>query len=254
MANGPQLKTVPLSDLRCIHTFRQDQLLCSTPIVSSCAEGHFGLSRQQEVPLISSRSTEDLQVYWNLMMSLNYLTGQIMAKKLAMQCRNCLLAHEISPITAMESRLYMIKHNSLPVLLVFYRKENVKLLISKAEWRMQIGLDVFWKEDWWIQVELESTWGLGSAFSKSEWLVFIKSAVLAKIREVLSGISNNWVKNYFWPKSSLTIVLHKTCQLKILFPITRAPSYNLAGCMVTVIAIHVVQKRAWWPPFFIAIC
>ena len=36
-----------------------DQLLCSTctPIVSSSAEGHFQLSKQQEVPLICLRST-----------------------------------------------------------------------------------------------------------------------------------------------------------------------------------------------------
>ena len=57
MANGPQLKTVPFSDQRCIHTSRPDQLLCSTPIISSSAEEHFRLSKQEEVPLISSIST-----------------------------------------------------------------------------------------------------------------------------------------------------------------------------------------------------
>ena len=81
MANGPQLKTVLFWDKRCVHTSRPDQLLCSTLIVSSSAEGHFRLSRQPEVPLILTlRSTEDLQVYWDLMMSLNYWTGQIKAK------------------------------------------------------------------------------------------------------------------------------------------------------------------------------
>ena len=96
ITNGPQLKTVPFLDQRCFHTSRLDQLLCSTPIVSSSAEGHFRLSKQQEVPLISARRTEDLRVYWDLMMSLNYRTGQIKAKKHAMQCRSCELGHEIS--------------------------------------------------------------------------------------------------------------------------------------------------------------
>ena len=81
MANGPQLKTVPFVDQRYVHTSRPDQPLCLTPIVSSSAVGHFRLSKQQEVHVISSRSTEDLRVYWDLMMSLRYLTGQIKARK-----------------------------------------------------------------------------------------------------------------------------------------------------------------------------
>ena len=93
---GPH--TVPFSDQKCVelHTSRPDQLLCLTAIVSCSAEGHFRLWKQQDVPLISLRSTEDLQVYWDLMMSLNYQTAQIKAKTHATQCRSCLLAREIS--------------------------------------------------------------------------------------------------------------------------------------------------------------
>ena len=62
MANGPQLKTVPFLDLRCVGTSWPDQLLCLTPIVSLSveAEGQFRLSRHREVPLICLRNDEDL--------------------------------------------------------------------------------------------------------------------------------------------------------------------------------------------------
>ena len=39
--NGPQLTTVPYSDQRCVHTSRQDRLLCLTPIFFPSAEKHF---------------------------------------------------------------------------------------------------------------------------------------------------------------------------------------------------------------------
>ena len=46
-----------------MYTFRQVRLLCSTPIVSSSAEEHFRLSKQQEVRLISSGGTVDSRVF-----------------------------------------------------------------------------------------------------------------------------------------------------------------------------------------------
>ena len=47
-------------------------------------------------------------------------------------------------VIAMESRLYTIQHNSLPVALVFYKKTERKI-IDLAEWRMPIGLNVLSK-------------------------------------------------------------------------------------------------------------
>ena len=44
-------------------------------------------------------------------------------------------------VIAMESRLYTIQHNLLPVALVFYRKQNIKLSIG----RMLTGLNVLSK-------------------------------------------------------------------------------------------------------------
>ena len=132
MANGRQLKTVPFSDQRCVHTSQLDQLLCATLIVSSNAEGHFRLSKQQEVPLISSRSTEDLRVYWDLMMSLKVrsrLKSVLRSAEVAYSFVKSPMIDEFCNGHAMELRLYTIQHNLLPVALVFYRKQNVKLSI-----------------------------------------------------------------------------------------------------------------------------
>ena len=52
MANGPQLTTAPFTDKRCIHTSRQDRLLCLTLIVFSLS-----VPKQQEVYPNSSGST-----------------------------------------------------------------------------------------------------------------------------------------------------------------------------------------------------
>ena len=57
MANGPQLTTVPFSDKRCVHTSRQDRLLCSTLIIFSLS-----VPKQQEVYPNSSERTGDSRV------------------------------------------------------------------------------------------------------------------------------------------------------------------------------------------------
>ena len=75
MANGPQLTTVPFSDQRCVHTSRQDQLLCLTLIVSSSAEKHFRCQNNKKyIPIL----WEVLMTHEHpdLRMSFNYLTGQ----------------------------------------------------------------------------------------------------------------------------------------------------------------------------------
>ena len=57
MANGPQLTTVPFSDKGCVHTSRQDRLLCLTLIVFSLS-----VPKQQEVHPNSSERTGDSRV------------------------------------------------------------------------------------------------------------------------------------------------------------------------------------------------
>ena len=75
MANGTQLKTVPFSDQRCIHTSRQGQLLCLTWIVSSSAEKHFRCQNNKKyIPIL--REVLVTHEYPDLRMTFTYLTGQ----------------------------------------------------------------------------------------------------------------------------------------------------------------------------------
>ena len=75
MAIGSQLKTVPFSDQRCVHTSRQDRLLCLTRIVSSSAEKHFQCQNNKKyTPIL--REVLVTHKYPDLRMSFNHLTGQ----------------------------------------------------------------------------------------------------------------------------------------------------------------------------------
>ena len=74
MANELQLTTVPFSDQRCVHTSRQDWLLCLTWIVFSSTEKHFWCQNNKKyIPVLWEVLVT--HKYPDLRMSLN-LTGQ----------------------------------------------------------------------------------------------------------------------------------------------------------------------------------
>ena len=84
MANGPQLRTVPFLDKRCIHTSRKDRLLCSTLFVSPSAEKHFRCQNNKKyIPIL--REILVTHEYPDLRMSFNYLTGQNRDSKRALR-------------------------------------------------------------------------------------------------------------------------------------------------------------------------
>ena len=80
--------------------------------------------------------------YQDLMMFLNYRTSQIMAKNHARQCRSCQHTREnllrlmsAVMIIAIESRLHMIQHNSLPGCAHTLLKTECKIN-DLAKWKM----------------------------------------------------------------------------------------------------------------------
>ena len=81
MANGPQLTTVPFSDKRCIHTSRQDGLLCLTLLFS-----HFRCQNNKKyIPIL--RNVLVTHECPDLRMSFNYLRGQNRDNKRALSSK-----------------------------------------------------------------------------------------------------------------------------------------------------------------------
>ena len=143
MANGRQLTTVPFSDKRCVHTSRQGQLLCLTPIVSPSAEKHFRCQNSKKY----SPVLQEVQVtheYPDLRMSFNYLTGQnkdnIDTPYAVQNCPRCLrtLLRSIDAydhsgnalkLYRLKLRLCASQNDFFPISLVFCTTGNRKVCI-----------------------------------------------------------------------------------------------------------------------------
>ena len=146
MANGPQLTTVPFSDKRCVHTSRQDRLLCLTPIVSPRDEKHFRCKNNKKyTPWPILRGVQVTHEYPDLRMSFNYLAGQNRDNKLSaphavQSCHRCLRtllrsldAYDHSSnalkLYRLKLRLCTLQDDFFPISLVFCKTGNRKACI-----------------------------------------------------------------------------------------------------------------------------